>query len=176
MYLFFFKFFSHSGCYVILSRVPCAIQYVFVGYPFYFIFFLYSSVYMSVPNSLTIPPPDSSPLVTISSLSLWVCFCFVNKFICISFFFKILHISDIIQYFFLCLSDFTKSLRFCTNTLRCDAHYVWFYLLPLEMQRVRPQSLPFTGVLRMPFKALCLTNHFDIGAVEKYSQALSLPT
>ena len=35
MYLFFLKFFSHLGCYIILSRVPCAIQQVLVGYPFY---------------------------------------------------------------------------------------------------------------------------------------------
>ena len=26
VYLFFFKLFSHLGCYIILSRVPCAIQ------------------------------------------------------------------------------------------------------------------------------------------------------
>ena len=33
-YLFFFKFFSHLVCYIILSRVPCAIQSVLDGYPF----------------------------------------------------------------------------------------------------------------------------------------------
>ena len=26
MYLFSFKFFSHLGCYIIWSRVPCAVQ------------------------------------------------------------------------------------------------------------------------------------------------------
>ena len=30
MYLFFFRFFSHLGCYIILTRVPCAIQQVLV--------------------------------------------------------------------------------------------------------------------------------------------------
>ena len=34
MYLFLAKFFSHLGCYITLSRVPCAIQLVFVGYLF----------------------------------------------------------------------------------------------------------------------------------------------
>ena len=29
-----FKFFSHLGCYTTLSRVPCAIQMVRVGYRF----------------------------------------------------------------------------------------------------------------------------------------------
>ena len=37
-----------------------------------------------------------SPLVTISFLNLWVCFCFVDNFIDI--FLKILHINDIIWY------------------------------------------------------------------------------
>ena len=35
MYLFFFKFFSHLGYYRILTRVPCAIQQVLVGYLFH---------------------------------------------------------------------------------------------------------------------------------------------
>ena len=34
MYLFSFKFFPYLGCCILLSRVPCAIQQVFVGYPF----------------------------------------------------------------------------------------------------------------------------------------------
>ena len=34
MYLLFFKFFSHLGCYIILSRVPCAIQEVLISYLF----------------------------------------------------------------------------------------------------------------------------------------------
>ena len=34
MYLFFFKFFFHLGYYRILHRVPCAIQWVLVGYLF----------------------------------------------------------------------------------------------------------------------------------------------
>ena len=33
------------------------------------IYFKYNSVYMSIPNSLIIPPPHPSPLVTISSFS-----------------------------------------------------------------------------------------------------------
>ena len=53
---------------------------------------------MSIPNSLTILPPYSPSLVTISSFSMSrVCFCFVNKFI-LSFILD--SISDIIQ----CLS------------------------------------------------------------------------
>ena len=53
---FFFKFLSRLGCYIKLSKVPCAIQYVFVG-----CHFKYSSVYMSIPNSLTIPPRTVLP-------------------------------------------------------------------------------------------------------------------
>ena len=46
--------------------------------------FKYSSVYMLIPNSLSIPPLHPSLLVIkIYSLSLWVCFYFTDKFICI---------------------------------------------------------------------------------------------
>ena len=31
VYLFFFKFFSHLGCYIILSRIPCVVQEVLVA-------------------------------------------------------------------------------------------------------------------------------------------------
>ena len=34
MYLFFFQIFSHLGYYRIVSRVPCVVQYVLVGYLF----------------------------------------------------------------------------------------------------------------------------------------------
>ena len=38
IYMFPFtpKLISHPGCHITLSRVPCAIQLVLVGYPFYF--------------------------------------------------------------------------------------------------------------------------------------------
>ena len=46
--------------------------------------FKYSSVYMSISNSLTIPLCHPSPWEPeIHSLNLWVSFCFVSKFICI---------------------------------------------------------------------------------------------
>ena len=35
MSLFFFNVFPHLGYYRILSSIPCAIQEVLVGYPFY---------------------------------------------------------------------------------------------------------------------------------------------
>ena len=44
--------------------------------------------------SLSLPTLPSLLVTIVCSLSLWVCFCFVNKFICIIF--KILHVSDII--------------------------------------------------------------------------------
>ena len=78
MYLFFFKFFSQLGCTRILSRVPWAINRSLLV-----IYFKHSSVYMSIPNSLTIPPLHPFLLVTISSISVSLFF-FVNKFICIT--------------------------------------------------------------------------------------------
>ena len=52
VYPFSFRFFSHIAYYRVLSRVPCGIQQVLVGY-----LFKYSSMYMSIPNSQSIPPP-----------------------------------------------------------------------------------------------------------------------
>ena len=51
VYLFLFKFFSHLGCYIILSRVPCAVY----NRSFLVIQFKYSSVYLSLLNSLNYP-------------------------------------------------------------------------------------------------------------------------
>ena len=62
-YIYFFTLFSHLDYYRVLSRFPCAVQQVPVGY------FKYSSVYMSVPNSQPVPTPHPSPLVTINSFS-----------------------------------------------------------------------------------------------------------
>ena len=71
------------------------------------IYFIYSSVYMSIPISQFTPPPPFSPLVTISFcfLHLWLYFCFINWFIC-TIFFLMPHLSNIIWY--LHLSDFTQ--------------------------------------------------------------------
>ena len=53
--------------------------------PLLIIYFIYSSMYMLMPNSSFILCP-ASPLVTVSLFSMWVYFCFVNKFIYIIFF------------------------------------------------------------------------------------------
>ena len=53
---------SHPGCHIILSGVPCAIWRALL-----IIHFKHSSVYMSIPNSLTVPSPTPFPPVTVSS-------------------------------------------------------------------------------------------------------------
>ena len=65
MYLFFFKVFSHLGYYRVLSRVPCAIY----STSFLVIYFKCSSVYMSIPNSQSIPRADLRK--TIQGRPLW---------------------------------------------------------------------------------------------------------
>ena len=50
------KFHSHPGCHITLSRVPSAYNSFLLV-----IHFKYSSVYMSIPNSLTILSPHTSP-------------------------------------------------------------------------------------------------------------------
>ena len=56
MDLFFFKFFSHLGCYRVLSSVPLLYSRSSVV-----IYFIYSSVYMSIPNFHCISPSHPSP-------------------------------------------------------------------------------------------------------------------
>ena len=58
------------------------------------IHFKYNSVYMTFPESLTIPSPWQPE---VRFLSLWVSFCFVSKFVCIISFY-IPHIKDVIWY------------------------------------------------------------------------------
>ena len=69
------------------------------------IYFKYSSVYTSIPNSLTAPPPPLPGNHKFTPLSLWVYF--VNKFFCIIFF-LISHISDVM--WCLSLSDSLHSV------------------------------------------------------------------
>ena len=55
---------SHPVCHITWSSVPYAIQWVLVGYPFYFflvIHFKYSTVYLSIPNSLVTSSPNLPP-------------------------------------------------------------------------------------------------------------------
>ena len=52
MYPFSPKLPSHPGCHITLSRVPCVHSMCFLV-----IYFKYSSVCMSIPNSLTTPSP-----------------------------------------------------------------------------------------------------------------------
>ena len=63
MYIFFFKFFSHFGCYIIFSRVPCDLQQVLDDCPFQI------EQYIHVNSRFPIPPPNPFALVTISLFS-----------------------------------------------------------------------------------------------------------
>ena len=65
MYPFSPKWPFHPGCHIVLSRVP-----VLYSGSLLVIHFKYTSVYMSIPNSLTIPSPHPPPPpATISSIS-----------------------------------------------------------------------------------------------------------
>ena len=63
----------------------------------FFIHPTYKSWYLLTPTSRSIPPPPASPLANTSySLSLWFCFFFKDRFICVIF--EIPHISHIMWY------------------------------------------------------------------------------
>ena len=88
-------FFSHTGHYRMLSRVPYAYNRFLLV-----IHFIYSSVYMSIPVSQITPPPY--PLVIITCfLCLWLYFCPVNKLICTHFYIPV--IGDIMWYISFCV-------------------------------------------------------------------------
>ena len=74
----FFRFPSHLGHHRALSIVLCAIQEVLV------IYFIYSSVYMSVPVSQFIPL-HLTPVISLSLFSISGSLLFANKFIYIIF-------------------------------------------------------------------------------------------
>ena len=67
MYPFSARLPSHPGCHINTEQSSLCYMSSLV------IRFKYSSVYMSIPNSLTIPSFHPSPLVTISSFSKSVC-------------------------------------------------------------------------------------------------------
>ena len=74
------KPFSHIGYYKIFSIVPYAYSRSLLV-----IYFIYDCVYVT-PKFLVYSSPHIFPLVIVSFfLGLWVCFSFVNKFICIIF-------------------------------------------------------------------------------------------
>ena len=75
------------------------------------IHFKYSSVYMLIPKSLTISFPTFFPSSQhVFSLHLLVCYCFVNKFICITSF-QIPHTRNVIRYPYVTPSYITYHLR-----------------------------------------------------------------
>ena len=102
MYLLFFKFFSQLVVLEYWAEFSALHSKSLLA-----IHLQYSSGYMSIPNSLAIPPPHPSPLVTMSvfskSVSLFLFYTKVHLYL--FFFLKIPHISDI-WYFFLCLTCF----------------------------------------------------------------------
>ena len=78
IYTFFFMFFSTVVYHRILNIVPCAVNRTVL-----FIHPTYNSLHPLTPNSQSSPSPFSPTWQPqVCSLCLWVCFCFVDRFIC----------------------------------------------------------------------------------------------
>ena len=73
------------GYYKILNIIPYDIYKSLL-----LIYFMYSTLYLLIPFSSFIPHPTLSPLVTLSTFLLRICFCFMYRF---TYYFYILHIS-----------------------------------------------------------------------------------
>ena len=73
-----------------LNIVPCIVLY---SRTLLFFPSIFNSLYLPTPNSQSIPPSRQPQN---SCLCLWVCFCFIDKFIWVIF--EIPHISGILQY------------------------------------------------------------------------------
>ena len=114
-----------------MQKVVSSLCYtVVLGYPFK----IYQCVHV-IPNSLTIPT-NLSPIVTVSLFSKFVSleFSFVNKFICIIFFFKIPHINDICMIFvFLWLTSLNMIV---SRSIHIAANGIISFFLMAEYIRV----------------------------------------
>lgn len=95
IYPLFFGFFPHEGYPRALNRLPELPSRSLLP-----IDFAYGSVYLSIPTSQSIPSPKDCSLGNHKPglKNLWVCFCSMNKFLCMIFYY-ILHICNLMWYF-----------------------------------------------------------------------------
>ena len=133
--IFFFISFSIMVYHKIVNIITCAVQQNLV----YTIYLVYTGLHLLIPNS------QSSPLfptafLQVYSLCLWVCFCFIDMFIC--------HISDSTYkwYHDICLSlSHLLSLACNLQVHLCSfkwhdftLFYVWVVFLCIYAQQFHP--------------------------------------
>ena len=112
---------SHPGCHITLSRVPCAVY----SRSLLVIHFIYS-MYMSIPNSLVIHFPHSSPLATIDSFSKSVSlFLFCKVHLC-HFFLDSAYKGCHMIFFLLCQIYFTKHDNLYVHPCCCKCIILFF--------------------------------------------------
>ena len=83
---------------------------------------------MSIPNSLTIPPPHPSALETISLFSKSVHLFLFYKFIC-TIYFQILHLRDVIWYFSFSVWLISLSMTLSRSTRDASNDIISFFLM-----------------------------------------------
>ena len=123
IHTFFFVFFSILVYHRILNLVACAIQEDLVVYP------PHARQFASANPQLPVRPFPSpslllAPLANTRLFSMWVCFCFPGKFICVTFY---IHTQVIASGICLSLSDFT----WYDNLQVQPCCYKWHYFIPL---------------------------------------------
>ena len=97
-----------------------------------FIYFIYSSVYLLIPSSYLSLPPSQFGNYKFVFLCLWICFCFVNKFICFIYLFIFAFLGPHLQHMevpqlqsnqsYSCLADTTATATQGLDHI-CDLHH-----------------------------------------------------
>ena len=115
------------------------------------IYFIYSSMYMSIPISQFIPPP-LPPGNHVCFLHLWLCFCFENKLIC-TLFLDSIYKHYLAIFVFLCLPS--PSIKISRSTHANGIFFLWLSNIPLYIYICTTSSLSSPLLMDILVASMC---------------------
>ena len=92
-----------------------------------FINIIHNNFHLLIPNSQSCPPPFPPPQPQVCSFYPWVCFCFVDMFICVII--QIPHISDIMWYLSFTFWLTSQSMIMSRSTLQMALSHSFSWLI-----------------------------------------------